>query len=694
MVNIEMSPSMAGSFSIAVNGLISTPSDSVPRVCFIGFCDVVQPVKGSLAQLSHLNLGGVSSARIFLMYPIHIQGQAALFAIYEPASGEKLLIHCRPASGNGQDFFLPIEVSFQEVDGNGPAVPQDGQSTASRIPGWVLLPAQIGGEVLVTEPGEYRAYLAQGEGELYLGSMFFLHAQAPPITPEEATALAATPLARKDVQFTLSCKKCGSDLRIYAGLQKNAELESVGWCRNDELPERFHCQCSAMDLDLQWIKSGLHAALRPSVEPYIDPAVHVIRMYEQGELEEAVNRFNALLNADSPVRVIRQFLETNSTLFSIFNPVMLRTMRLADSCNFDFAIVNNSRELLLIKLESASPALVQRDRVPSPALKSSFEQAAASLNEIGSGPAGLIGLPLEQIMSTKAVVLAGRTPKSEIKIHRKAEFPGVELYTYDDMVRYLAEVVRGMPGLALPSSSSLASVQPGCYAGSLADCAGGLSREHYFSDAILRLFGDVDMKVSGMPWQKEGEQKILRAASLVSNVLCQKHNQRLSPLDKEAEDFFNTIYKCTRGGIQGLIPIDDLHFEFNGRLLERWMLKVICGAIAAGNYRGNSRVVPSSWVDVLYERRPWPEEFTFYLIDEKHYTVPDYDHVGLDFVGPDEAGGLVKGLTCHFMAVSITLALGKYTGVPGIPRTKTKMQLGMKNDERTILTTLKWPDNE
>jgi hypothetical protein len=202
------------------------------------------------------------------------------------------------------------------------------------------------------------------------------------------------------------------------------------------------------------------------------------------------------------------------------------------------------------------------------------------------------------------------------------------------------------------------------------------------------------MKVSGMPWQKEGEQKILRAASLVSNVLCQKHNQRLSPLDKEAEDFFNTIYKCTRGGIQGLIPIDDLHFEFNGRLLERWMLKVICGAIAAGNYRGNSRVVPSSWVDVLYERRPWPEEFTFYLIDEKHYTVPDYDHVGLDFVGPDEAGGLVKGLTCHFMAVSITLALGKYTGVPGIPRTKTKMQLGMKNDERTILTTLKWPDNE
>jgi hypothetical protein len=690
-----MSASTAGSFSIAVNDLITKPSDSVPRVCFIGFCDVVQPVKGNPAQFSHLNVAGVSFARIFFMYPVHIQGQAVLFALYEPASGEKFLIHCRPASGNGQDFFLPIEVLFHEVDGIGSAIRQDEQSTGSRIPGWILLPAQIGGEVLVTEPGEYRAYLVQGEDELFLGSMFFGHAQAPPITPEEATALAATPLARKDVQLALSCKKCGSELKIYAGLKKNAELELSGWCRNDELPERFRCQCSAMDLNLQWIKSGLHAALRPNAEPYIDPAIHVIRMYEQGDLEEVVNRFNGMLNADSPVQVIRQFLETNTTLFSVFNPIMLRVMRAEGGSNFDFAMMNNSRELLLVKLDSASPSLVQRDRVPSPALKNSLEKATASLNDLSTSPANLVGFPSEQIVSTRVVLLAGRTPRSEIKTEsRKAEVLGVELYTYDDMVRYLAEVVRGLPGLTLPSSSSLANVQPGCYAGPLADCAGGLSREHYFSDAVLRLFGDVEMKVSGMPWQKEGEEKVLRAASLASNVLCQKHNQLLSPLDEEAEGFFNTIYKCTRGGIQGLIPIDDLRFEFNGRLLERWMLKVICGAIAAGNYRGQSRSVPSSWVDVLYERRPWPNEFIFYLIDEKQYTVPDYDHVRLDFVGPDKPGGLVKGLTCHFMAVSITLALGKYTGVPGIARANNTMTLGMKNEQKTILMKLKWPANE
>ena len=206
----------------------------------------------------------------------------------------------------------------------------------------------------------------------------------------------------------------------------------------------------------------------------------------------------------------------------------------------------------------------------------------------------------------------------------------------------------------------------------------------------MKLFGDVDLKVSGLPWQKDGAQKTLRAASLVANVLCQEHNQRLSPLDKEAAQFFETIYKCTRGGIQGLIPTDDLRFEFDGRLIERWMLKVICGAIASGNYGGQSRVVPLSWIDVLYERRAWPEEFTFYLMDERHYTVPDYDHVRLDFVRDESA--LVKGLACHFMAVSITLALGRYTGVPGIARAKKAMQLGMKNEERTLLISLKWPE--
>jgi hypothetical protein len=605
---------MEKSFSISTSSLITEPSVSVPRVCFIGFCDVVQDIKEGPPPLWYLNLGGVSKTRLFFVYPVHIQAETVVFAIYEPASAEKFLIHCRPTSATGQDFFLPIELSFQELE-SGSRAPESQGTVASRIPGWVLLPAQIGGEVPVTEPGEYRAYLLQGDVELYIGSMLFLHAQAPPISPEEANGLASNPFARKNVQFTLACKKCGSEMKIYAGLEKDAELEADGWRRNDEVPERFRCECFAMDVSLEWIKAGLHAALRPNMEPHLDPTIHLVGLYEQGLLEQQASRFKALLNADSPVETIKQFLESHPTFFSVFDPVMLRGAgSLGNGAGYDFAILNAKRELLLFKVASASSGLVQKDRVTSAALKGILGEAAACLQEVErSVQSGPFTLPSGYIASTKAIILAGRTPKSEMRVSsRTTAVVGVQLYTYDDLFRYLAEVVRQMPGQTVAPTSSLAIVQPGCYAGVLADCAGGLSREHYFSDAVMKLFGDVDLKVSGLPWQKEGEQKTLRAASLVANVLCQKHNQRLSPLDKEAEQFFGTIYKCTRGGIQGLIPTDEMRFEFDGRLIERWMLKIVCGAIASGNYGGQSRVVPVSWVDVLFERREWPEvHFSF-----------------------------------------------------------------------------------
>ena len=107
MLNMQYDPFKRKSLFHRRRALITESSGAVPRVCFIGFCDVVQHVPQNPTQLSYLNLAGVSPARVFFMYPIHIQGQKALFAIYEPASSAETLIHCRPTSGTGQDFFLP-----------------------------------------------------------------------------------------------------------------------------------------------------------------------------------------------------------------------------------------------------------------------------------------------------------------------------------------------------------------------------------------------------------------------------------------------------------------------------------------------------------------------------------------------------------------------------------------------------------
>ena len=70
-----------------------------------------------------------------------------------------------------------------------------------------------------------------------------------------------------------------------------------------------------------------------------------------------------------------------------------------------------------------------------------------------------------------------------------------------------------LPGL--PPPGAVTNYQhPACYMSSTNNCSDGKSREHYVSEAILDLFDQLN--VSGMPWQKPGESKILPANALVA----------------------------------------------------------------------------------------------------------------------------------------------------------------------------------
>jgi hypothetical protein len=234
--------------------------------------------------------------------------------------------------------------------------------------------------------------------------------------------------------------------------------------------------------------------------------------------------------------------------------------------------------------------------------------------------------------------------------------------------------------------------QKGCYASELGDCAGGMSREHYFSEAMSGVLWGKGLEVEGFPWQKLGEKTTVTSAALKAKILCRKHNTALSPLDSAAGSFFQTIYTCIRGGVQGLIPIDNLRFEFDGRVLERWLLKVLCGVLASGNHSGKTRDVPKDWVEILYERRPWPKEFEFYLIERSDYIVPLHDHFRFEFYreGPQE---IIKGVTCHFMAYNMSLSLGQFTGFPGVRRHSPRMEFGFRNEERELVIKLRWSED-
>lgn len=112
----------------------------------------------------------------------------------------------------------------------------------------------------------------------------------------------------------------------------------------------------------------------------------------------------------------------------------------------------------------------------------------------------------------------------------------------------------------------------GCYARSLGDCRGPLSREHWISSSILSQM-EGGFTVDGLFFLPPGESRSLPAKNLVAKVLCEGHNNDLSPLDEAAAQFFAAVLRCTE-----LTACDSRapgYYLFAGEDIERWALKTM-----------------------------------------------------------------------------------------------------------------------
>jgi len=139
-----------------------------------------------------------------------------------------------------------------------------------------------------------------------------------------------------------------------------------------------------------------------------------------------------------------------------------------------------------------------------------------------------------------------------------------------------------------------------CFAESLGDCAGGMSREHYLSEALIRVFSDAP-HVRGIAWLPEGEVRSVGIGSLQSRILCQAHNNHLSPLDEalaEMQEFAEAVHEWfgeereAGTGIEGTM---------DGPLLERALLKLALGFTYSRSFRSTQERPPPS--DVIADRK-------------------------------------------------------------------------------------------
>jgi hypothetical protein len=160
---------------------------------------------------------------------------------------------------------------------------------------------------------------------------------------------------------------------------------------------------------------------------------------------------------------------------------------------------------------------------------------------------------------------------------------------------------------------------PKCFARALCECSAKTNDEHYVSDTALTKIsrGKSTIFVQNLGFQDRNVIEEKGIASLTSRILCKFHNNRLSKYDAEGGKLALAMDQIDEhAGLNGW-PID-AHFV-NGDLIERWMLKTLCGGIYSGNFlvppedslRGT--VPPPEWLHILWKDAELPAKHGLYL---------------------------------------------------------------------------------
>jgi hypothetical protein len=190
-------------------------------------------------------------------------------------------------------------------------------------------------------------------------------------------------------------------------------------------------------------------------------------------------------------------------------------------------------------------------------------------------------------------------------------------------------------------------VTPKCYAAALGDCDGRpTTREHYVSKSLLNRLG-AKFFVEGLPWLDSPRE--LTASRMVARVLCERHNNALSPLDTMIGNLYDVLASAREGREVGVNL-------FEGEDLERWALKILLGRTASGNVRWHNGdkerpEIPLLYLRILFGEEDMPDGCGFFYISD---PVDGLDSEGLDVAintYPPEAieAGRIFGVTVNLL---------------------------------------------
>ncbi len=150
-----------------------------------------------------------------------------------------------------------------------------------------------------------------------------------------------------------------------------------------------------------------------------------------------------------------------------------------------------------------------------------------------------------------------------------------------------------------------------CYANRDSNCSENLSKEHFISEALLKQIQlNKTVKIAGLKWQEAETFKIIPLPALASSILCERHNNAMSPLDSNMGAFSQAISEYDAAMRPGAATALSERRTFSGDDIERWMLKCLLGLRISKNFSGELK---DACLDLLFTRMVWPKGWGLYL---------------------------------------------------------------------------------
>jgi hypothetical protein len=148
---------------------------------------------------------------------------------------------------------------------------------------------------------------------------------------------------------------------------------------------------------------------------------------------------------------------------------------------------------------------------------------------------------------------------------------------------------------------------PKCYANIYGGCSPKISREHFISHSLIKLYSFDDPGLKIRHTGDYGVREFVSPKKFVANVLCEKHNNGLHRADDAALQIAtflrtNSMRFLNGGGEWG----DDEEITVSGDDFQAWILKLILNHAVGKALSGDRGTFPPEAIGVMLGLGMWP----------------------------------------------------------------------------------------